>query len=112
WLTATRREPRALALILLVTVVACLVDFLAGFEDAFRLLIYGGLQRNLSRIRHRLGHLHPIALIDRAIADEQQVGRLDQGRGIGAHASPFLVGPRLVLLDALGIDDRTDRVPD
>ena len=47
-------------------------------------------------------------VIDGAIADQQHVGRLDEHRGVGAHPSPFLVGSRLVLLNALRIDDRGD----
>src|SRR5215216_2057582 len=62
-----------LARIACMAVVTCGVEVSAGFDDAVLILRVGRLQRRASLVHHVVRHLHPVALVDGAVARQYQI---------------------------------------
>src|SRR5579872_2720253 len=58
------------ALVLEMATVAGLIELLARFEDLFGAFLLGRAQRQCRRIDHVARDLHPVALVDGPIADQ------------------------------------------
>src|SRR3990172_10594212 len=69
-----------LTLIPVMAGVAGLVDDVAGLEDAVGAPGLSRLERHLPGGHERLRHRDPVATIDRPVAHQQQVARLDERR--------------------------------
>src|SRR5262245_11927020 len=100
------------AFVLAVAVITALIEGLAQFEHFRRILLFDRGQSAVPRLNQSLRHLHPLSLVDRTTAYEQQVAGLDErGRAV-PQGLPFRVGAWRGLFDAGGRHIRADGVED